>query len=76
MLKRLLSTPASSTSTYLTKFLRKLEKHLSQGLFCESCEITDHSLRKVKFNTDALLEINKKLPRQYEGKSAFQTTTI
>ena len=28
-----------------------------RGLFCENCSITDHSLRQVQFNSDALLEI-------------------
>ena len=31
--------------------LRKLEKHLRRGLFCESCETTSHSLLKVKLDT-------------------------
>ena len=39
------------TYTYLKKVLRKLEKHLRQDLFFESCWITDRDLLKVvKFN--------------------------
>ena len=39
------------------KVLRELEKHLWQGPFCKSCEITNHSWLKLKFSKDALLEI-------------------
>ena len=39
------------------EFLRKLEKHLWRGLFREIFRISDHSLIKVKFNADDLLEI-------------------
>ena len=38
------------------KYLEKLEKYLWRGLFCESCEVTYHSLLKVKSNEGALLE--------------------
>ena len=35
-------------------FLRKLEKHLTRGLFYEGCGIIDHSLGKVKIKTQTL----------------------
>ena len=41
--KRLLSTQACSTYVYLKKKLRKLQKHLRRGLFCENCRITDQT---------------------------------
>ena len=61
--------------------MRKLQKHLRRGLFCESCGITDHSLLIVKLNTYALLakaliaalKDRKSSQTRYEGKSAFQT---
>ena len=65
LLKRLLSMQACSTYAYLKKFLRKLEKHLRRGLLCESCGITDHSLHKVIFNNDALLEICRRCWMQH-----------
>ena len=40
----------------LKTYLRKIEKHLMRDLFRENCRIVDHSLIKVKLNTDALLE--------------------
>ena len=57
LLKRLLCMQVCSTYAYLKKKLRKIEKHLRWGLFCRSCEITDHRLLNVNFNRDALLEI-------------------
>ena len=40
----------------LKTYLRKIEKHLMRDLFRENCRIVDHSLIKMKLNTDALLE--------------------
>ena len=58
LLKRLLSTQACPTYANFKKFLRKLEKYVRRGLFCESCGITDDSCLKEKFNTYALLKIH------------------
>ena len=53
----LLKKITEHASLLYLNFLRKLEKHLIRGLFCENCGITDHSLLKVKFNTCTLLDI-------------------
>ena len=35
----------------------KAREHLRKDLFCKSCGVTYYILLKMKFNTDALLEI-------------------
>ena len=63
------SMQACSTYVYLRKFFRKLEKHLSRGLFCENCSISEiNTYAFIRNLLKALIAAikDKKLPR---GKS-------
>ena len=50
--------------------MKKLGKHLWQGLFCENCGITGHSLLEVKSNTDTAKHLTKVLTVPLKDKKS------